>query len=272
MAVAFDAVGPAGGSPTGTSASPYAWTHVAAAGAALVAAVCLDQATAATTAACTAGGVSMTLIGKEAAGAGGNSGFLYLFGLANAAGGSTAMSFTFSGTTDVVTAGSVSFTGAAATFAAAFGTFQASQGSLASPSKGFTATSASSQLAACMASGDSVVSLASGGTSRFNDNNGSAGSCGSLNGSTAAGTGGTVTFTWSNSGVASYALGGVEVLPPGAGAPGPGPGPQRGGRQYRHRYRRVQQQAASGAPAPPAALPPVLLSSPSVAVTDGANW
>lgn len=218
MAVAFDVVGPSSAGANGT-ASPLSWSHSPAAGAALVAGVVLDQATTSTTVSATFNSVSMTLLGSVNVN-NGNSGFLYVFGIANVSSGAQTVAFTFSGTTDVVGAGSVSFTGAAATAAAAFGTFQsttpASTGTTSStPSLGFTTTSSSTQLAGFNANGwPAVPSSVSGATQQYAFGGSSAGTAGAISGVTAAGTGSTVTVTWTLAGAATYAIGGVEVLPP----------------------------------------------------------
>jgi len=148
-----------------------------------------------------------------------NDGALYLFGLANAGTGAAHnVVVTFSITTDNASGGSLSFTGAATTTAAAFGTFQSNFGSGQSPSLGFTTTSASTQLAVFEVDGGGDLTGMTGGTERFITNGGSAGYCGSIIGGNAAGTGGTVTITITNNAANSNAIGGVEVLPPSSGA------------------------------------------------------
>src|ERR1700727_1545562 len=108
MAVAFDAVSSA--TPTSGTTSPHTWTHTGVgSNLAVVAVVCLDEATSSTTVACTLNGVAMTLLGSIPSN-GANNGYISFFGIANQASGAKTVSFTFSGTTDVCVGASVSWT------------------------------------------------------------------------------------------------------------------------------------------------------------------
>ena len=216
MAVAFDAVSSA--TPTKGTTSPNTWTHTGVGSAlAVVAAICLDEATSSTTVSCTYNAVAMSLLGAIPA-AGANNGYLYFFGITNQASGAKTVSFTFSGTTDVVVGASLSWTGAA-TGPAAFGGFQPSplsggEGSATSPSLLFKTTTAGAQVFAAIAAGNTITSMG-GGAQRFLDNNTSGGDCGSIVGSNAAVPSpvANITFTSVISTSASYAFGGLEILP-----------------------------------------------------------
>jgi hypothetical protein len=237
MAVAFDAVSAA--TPTAGTTSPHTWTHTGVGtNLAVVAAICLDEATSATTVACTYGGVSMTLIGQSAAN-NANNGILYFFGIANAPTGAQTVSFTFSGSTDVCVGASLSWTGAGATFQTAFGNFQpvplsAGQGLAANPGLGINTHYTGSQAFCVIASGASTITSMGGGAQRFLDSNSSLGSCGSIVGSNATGTGGIINFT-SSIASASYAIAGLEILPPITIQP-----EQPGSRNWRRKHRRKQ--------------------------------
>jgi hypothetical protein len=220
MAVAFDAVSSA--TPTSGTTSPHTWTHTGVgSNLAVVAVVCLDEATSSTTVACTYNGVSMTLLG--AIPSDGNvpgNGYLYFFGIANQASGAKTVSFTFSGTTDVCVGASVSWTGAGQAVATAFGSFQPAVlsngtgwGSAANPALS-PATNVGGNVLCAIACGASTITSQSGGSQKFLSNNGSAGLCGSLVGSTAAGvgSGGTINFT-SSIASSTYAIGAVYVQP-----------------------------------------------------------
>jgi hypothetical protein len=216
MAVAFDAVSSA--TPTPGTTSPHTWTHTGVgSNLAVVAAICLDEATSSTTVACTYNGVAMTLLGQSAAN-NANNGILYFFGIANQASGAKTVSFTFSGTTDVCVGASVSFTGAGQAVATAFGSFQpvplsAGQGSAANPGLG-VASNVGGSVFCVIASGASAITSMGGGGQKFLDANTSAGLCGSIVGSTAngVGAGGTINFT-SVIASATFAIAAVSVQP-----------------------------------------------------------
>jgi hypothetical protein len=216
MAVAFDAVSSA--TPTPGTTSPHTWTHTGVgANLAVIAAICLDKATTSTTVACTYNGVSMTLIGSIAAGASGNNGILYFFGIANAPTGAQTVSFTFSGTTDVCVGASVSFTGAGLAFATAFGSFQPvvianGQGSGTNPGMSPASNAGGSVFCVIVSSG--AITSMSGGGQKFLDNNTPTGSCGSIVGSTATGVGagGVINFT-SVIATGTWAIGAATIFP-----------------------------------------------------------
>lgn len=229
MAVAFDAVSSA--TPTPGTATPHTWTHTGVgSNLAVLAAVCLDEATSSSTVACTFNAVAMTLIGSIPAN-NANNGYLYFFGIANQASGAKTVSFTFSGSTDVCVGASCSFTGAGLAVATAFGAMQpvvlssgTGYGLSTNPALS-PATSASGSVLCVIASGASAITSQSGGSQKFLDANSSSGDCGSIVGSTATGVGagGTINFT-SSIASASYAIGAVTIqplVPPyGIGAPG----------------------------------------------------
>jgi hypothetical protein len=215
VAVAFDAVGPAGGGGTTGTVTGLTWAHSPTAGAALLVGVALDQATNTTTCTATFNGVSMTALGSVNI-SNSNVGYLYLFGIANVAAGSQSVVVTFSGTTDVISAGSVSYTGAGSTVGTAFGTFQHATSSSGTQTIAATSTSSSSQVCGFNAEGGNALTGMSSGTSRFLINVASANSCGTIGGGDIAGTGGTVTLTWSGD-TADFGIGAVEVLPAAVG-------------------------------------------------------
>jgi hypothetical protein len=216
MAVAFDAVSSA--TPTPGTTSPHTWTHTGVgSNLAVLASICLDEATSSTTIACTYNSVAMTNLGSIAAN-NANNGILYFFGIANAPTGTQTVSFTFSGTTDVCVGASLSFTGAGLAVATAFGALQpvvpvsgTGYGSAANPALS-PATSAGGSVACVIACGASAITSMSGGSQKFLDANTSAGDCGSIVGSTATGVGagGTINFT-SVIASSTYAIGAVTI-------------------------------------------------------------
>jgi hypothetical protein len=228
--VTFDATAQS----TPASISPHQWTHTATAGAAVVVGYCLDQATTSTTVSATYGGQAMTLLGKTNVN-GDNNGFLYLFGLASAPGGAQTVSITFSGTTDISDAGSISYNSADPV--SPFGPYRSSAGATANPSLAIPTTSSSSQVACFCASGQSTITVSSGLTQRVDVTGGSSGDCGSICGGNAAGTGGTVTAVFTAA-AGSFGTGAVEVLPP--STPPPPRPPQPGSRAWQRRHHRRQ--------------------------------
>lgn len=221
MAVAFDATAANTGATTWTN-----YNHTAAAGAAVLLGVTLDKATAGTTVSATFGGVSMTLL--ESLNINGNSlGFLYVFGIANVTGGSSAVVFTFSGTTDVVVGGSISFTGAATTVGAAFGTFISSttSGSGTLPPSGLSITTASGNgVCAFFASGDSPASnitYTGAGTQKVGPVGlASSNDCGMVAGAEAISAGSAEVMSWHDASAATYGAAAVPVLAPGSATVG----------------------------------------------------
>jgi hypothetical protein len=211
--VAFDAVSSA--TPTSGTTSPHTWTHTGVgSNLAIVAMICLDEATSSTTVACTYNSVSMSLLGAIPAN-NANNGYLYFFGVPNMATGAQTVSFTFSGSTDVCVGASISWTGACLG-PAAFGAFQPSplsggEGTGTNPSEVFHTTVSGSSLVGAIASVGTITSM-SGGGQKFLANNTPAGACGSIVGSTAVGTGGNITYT-SSIATGAWAFGGLEVLP-----------------------------------------------------------
>lgn len=221
MAVAFDAVGPSSaGAGTATAASSLSWTHTAGTGPVAVV-VGLGCSNNAATLSATCGGTAMTsfgLIGNNNS----TSGFTQLFGLAGVAAG--AQSVVISATQPaLIEAGSVSYSGAALTNAAAFGTPVTAFGSSAAASASVASTSASSMVSGASSSGTGVTSVTSG-TSRWIDNLNTTSAAGAGSGADIPGSGGTVTLTWS---ITSdfWGVVAVEVLPPGS-LPGPPLSPQ----------------------------------------------
>jgi concanavalin A-like lectin/glucanase superfamily protein len=221
--VQFDARGPSNGTAQvasgGPATSPLTWAHIAAPGAALLVWVVVDAVTQAIgNPSATYGGTAMTRLAMmDAGGAGSNSGFLTLFGLASAGNGASqtvSVSFGASGIDpDVVDGGSVSYTGAAPTTAAAFGT-PVTQGDLSGTlSITLASTSSKSMVAAANANGGSATGGMTAGTLREAGGASSAGYCGELIAGDSPGTGSNVTLTFSGTGSSNARIA-VEVLPP----------------------------------------------------------
>jgi hypothetical protein len=187
VAVAFDAVGPSSSGSTGTT-SPRTWSHTAASGAALLVFITIDQATNSSTVTATYGGVSMTQLKKQGAGDAVGSmanGGLFCFGLLSAGNGSAqTVSVTFTGTSDVQAAGSLSFTGAGA-----FGTPAVVSSNATSATVTVPSVASTSVVAAGVADGGSAAATVTTGTNRFYAAQGSSGNCGSCGAATNTGYG-----------------------------------------------------------------------------------
>lgn len=244
MAVVFDAVGPSSSGQTGTT-SPVTWSHTAASGAALLVGVTLDQATGSTTCTATYGGTSMTSLAAVNVN-GDSNGFLYVFGLANAGnGGAQTVSVSFSGTTDILAAGSISFTGADTTNAGAFGTAVTNTG-LSNAPQVIVTTANNNGVCGFLADGGPDVTFTSGGTSRYISNNTSSGDCGSSAGASAASSGAAITLKWATSGTDSYGVAGIPVQAPAAGGT---TFPAAPGKTWLRQFKHRQQALPPGAPA-----------------------
>ena len=210
MAVAFDAVGPSASGAT-SATSPLTFTHVCGASAThLLVGVTWDGATdTGASLSATYNSVSMTALTSALHTGGGTAGFLATFYLAAPATGSHSVVVTAAGGSGLagLNGGSISFTGSTV-----LGTPQTavSSGVQANPSLGFTGSQTGNQVVAFAGSG-SVLTASGSFTSRFNDTTGS-GSAGAgfAAGSSIAGTGGTVTASWTMT-ADFWAVAAVEV-------------------------------------------------------------
>jgi hypothetical protein len=223
MAVAFDAVGPAGGGGHSSTTSPTTWAHInSAAGNAIIVGINYQAGSSPQTTVVTYGAVSLSRLGTAPA-AGTGPGGIELWG---AIGGLPTGSNTVSATTttggNAITSGSVSFTGAA-TFSAA--QTAVSSGNTTSISLNFTGTTSGNMIVATASNGNgsSVFATNSPGIQRW-----------AVNGDSNTGADNTVGGTWNSPGgtqsigftetiapADSWALAAVEVqAPAAAGVPG----------------------------------------------------
>jgi hypothetical protein len=158
MAVAFDAVGPSSAGASGTGVTSLTWTHTGV-GSSLAIVAGGGSTFDSVTTTMTVGGVSATSLGKIHNG-GGTAGFTEAFGIAAVGSGAKTIVWTASGNTDLE-GGSTSFTGAAATFAAAFGTpvTHASAGNQTSDTVTVTGTTTGNQVAGLGSAGSAISSF-----------------------------------------------------------------------------------------------------------------
>ncbi len=162
MAVAFDAVGPSSAGAGTATAGPLSWTHTGS-GSALLAGVSVDAGSdTGITCSCTCDGVAMTSLGKVESG-GGTAGFLQVFAAAGLSGSSHAIVATASGGAPPgdMEGGSLSFTGAGATVAAAFGTPAAANPSTGTCAVTLPASTSGNLVAAFLADGNTISSVSS---------------------------------------------------------------------------------------------------------------
>jgi hypothetical protein len=156
MAVAFDAVGGADSTGSGT-ASTLTWSHTAAAGAYAV--VFIEVVNNTTVSSVTYGGTAMTKLGSVLLNNSAVQGILYMYGLASVASGAKTVSVTIA-TASLAVANSVSYTNVTSV-----GTPATIFGSSASPSQALTCTSGQMLVHAF---GAEETATASGGTTRYN--------------------------------------------------------------------------------------------------------
>ena len=170
MAVAFDAVGPAGGAGAKSTATPLTWAHInSAAGNAICVGINYRTGTSSDVTTVTYGGVTLSRLGQVPANNAGPGG-MDLWGKIGALPtGSNTVSVTFgTATADFVTGGSISLTGAVS-----FGTAVTGFAAAGSVSVNVTGTISGNMIVAVASYGNSLVfSTTSPGTQRWavNDN------------------------------------------------------------------------------------------------------
>ena len=222
MAVAFDAVGPSSAGATGTTAS-LTWAHtITGANTVLIAGVAVDAGSdAGMTCACTYNAVAMTSLATRHSG-GATAGFLQVFGIVAAAGASHNVVATVSGGTPAnITAGSISFTGAAQTTGAAFGTPASFDSAGATPTTATGALASNTNgniIAGFVTNGAGITSATAPSTSRFINSKTGSGAAGSCGGATSPATGSSVTMAWTVS-PDYFAEILTEILPAATGTP-----------------------------------------------------
>jgi hypothetical protein len=223
VAVAFDAVGPSSSGKTGTT-SPNAWTHTAvASGVALLAGIGYGHASGTDgTVAVTCDGVAMTLLGSVK-NDNQTAGMTLLFGIANIGSGARALSVTVTGGAGSLTleSGSVSYSGAGTSVATAFGTAVTAFGdSSVSGTESVTVTGTTSGNMVGAVSSIGTGNLTNPATSRWLANFSNSNGAGNAGQSDQA-AGGSVTFTWTDSGGGDFwGAVGVEIKALAAGAAG----------------------------------------------------
>ena len=220
MAVAFDAVGPAGSPSAGVhgTTSPLSWTHVlgGTANAILVAVVNAGSGTNnISSVTIGAGNTNIPLIGVSI---GNGSQFCSWYGLISPPTGSQTVKVNFTGTPNDMLAGSVSFTGASS-----FGTlFAANNGasSTSSQTVSVTGTTTGGMVAATCAFGgqgwSAFTTTGSGGSINLSDPNSStfAGDMQAIGTYSSTGSAMTVGFSAGAGGTDTWSVAAVEVLPP----------------------------------------------------------
>jgi hypothetical protein len=215
MAVTFDAVGPTSAGSVGTT-SPQTSTHPgSAAAASAVVGVAVDSSGDGSTAcSVTYGAQPMTSLKRwECGGSAQSSGFLQVFALDAPPGGSQSVVITVTGSFAKITAGSLTFLGSAATVLATATPGDSAGANVTSGSLAVPSASASNMVACLLGTGSGGVAWTAG-TSRFATTTGAAvNACNYCAGATAAGTGGSVTFSWTMTSD-FYAAIGVEVQVP----------------------------------------------------------
>jgi len=253
VAVAFDALGPSSAGQQSATTS-ISWTHTAGGGGNIVL-VWLNAGLTAGTAfgsftSVTYGGSAMTLLkSQESGGTGANDGGIYCYGITGATGGANTVSATYSSSTGLqqIIGFSVSFTGGSAFATSTIGT--SSNAFTTSGSVSATATTSGGLVCAGVGDGSGGETLTAGTQQWKLDVNGTSGAGNTL-GATSASSGGTVTFTWTQTGDAYGAIA-VEVLP--AAVPPP-PLQTRPGRTWRRRFSPPPGRQKPPVPYP---LPPV---------------
>jgi hypothetical protein len=223
VAVAFDAVGPSSSGQTSTT-SPASWTHTAvASGVALLVGFGYGHASGADgTLAVTCDGTAMTLLGKVD-NDNSNAGLTALYGIANLASGAHTISVTVTGGAGSLTleCGSVSYSGAGTTVGAAFGAAVTAFGDSSvsgTQAVTVTGTTAGNMVGAVSSIGTGNITnpATSRWTANFSNSNG-AGNAGQAD----KAAGGSVTFTWTDSGGGDFwGAVGVEIIAAAAAAAG----------------------------------------------------
>jgi hypothetical protein len=218
VAVAFDSVGPSAAGSGG--ASPRSYTHTtSAASTTVIVGASLDGVAVGATATCTVGGVTATSLGQVAAG-GGTTGIVQAWYLAGVGSGAHTVVVTCSTAADVE-CGSMAYSGVGS-LGTPFTNHSSGTGTTASV--GVTGTSTGNMVAGFVAAGDTVNSTTQ--TSRWVNNfEGGAGQAtGNAAGADAAGTGSTVTMSWTVN-ISPWAVIAVEVqaVQPPQSPPGPAP-------------------------------------------------
>lgn len=223
MAVAFDAVGPAGGAGKTSTTSPITWAHInSAAGNAIIVGINYQSGTSPQTSAITYGAVSLSRLGTLPAGNAGPGGIELWGVIGGLPTGSNTISATFTAGGSVVTGGSISFTGAA-TFSAA--QTDGSSGNQTSITFNFTGTTSGNMIvaAASEGNGSSVFATNSPGIQRWAVNGDSNSAADNTVGGTWSSPGGTQSIGFSETVAPAdfWAVAAVEVqAPSAAGVPG----------------------------------------------------
>ena len=222
MAVAFDAVGPAGGGGASTlGAGPLTWAHVnSAAGNAILVGVNYRTGSSPEATAVSFGAASLSRIGTIAGGTGGSGGVDLWGKIGGLPTGSGTVSVTFSGGAgNATTGGSISLTGAA-TFGTAF--TAASAGNATSVTVNVTGTTSGGMVVAAASFGNSSgVFTTTSGTQRWAINGDSNSGADNTVGGTWPSPGGTQAAGFSNTLSDFWGLAAVEVKASVAAPPAP---------------------------------------------------
>lgn len=199
MAVGFDAVGPSA-SGAGSTTTSLTWAHtITGANTVLLAACALDMSNdSGFSMTATYNAVSMTSLSIVHAGAA-TSGFIQVWGIIAAAGAAHNVVVTAAGGTPAgLSGGSLSFTGAAQTIGAAFGTpvtANTPQGTT-TPTASMASNTNGNIIAGFACAGIGFTSATSPSTSRYMIANTFSGAGGSCAGATSPSTGSSVTMAW----------------------------------------------------------------------------
>jgi hypothetical protein len=203
MALAFDAVGPSSAGAISSGATTLTFAHtITGSSTVLIAGIAVDPSgsDAALTCACTYGGVSMTSLDKwHSGGATQSAGYLQVFGIIAAAQTANVVATVSGGTPANIEGGSISFTGAAQTVGAAFGTpahADSNSASVTTSTCAMASNTSGNIIAGFTTSGTGITSATSPSTSRFIKSNTGTGAAGSCAGATSPSTGSSVTMAW----------------------------------------------------------------------------
>lgn len=280
MAVAFDAVGPAGGAGTNSATTPLAWTHICGGSAtAIVIGVTSFSGSSNLVTGVTYGGQTCTLLTYQVSGTAGAGG-IALYYLGSPPTGSNTVSVAFTGGGDTI-GGSISATGSSG-----HGTVFSSpnNGSTTSFTQSVTGTTTGGMIVsvACFGGGGTSFSGTNGVTLQFSRlvsvNSASDSACGGTVVSTGGGASQTVGFSETGGAADNWGIIAVELDPSGGPATGPvfrqavwparAPVPQvfSRGRVYRNQGAPVRNPQA-GPPLQAGPLP----NFPAIIVT-GAGW
>jgi len=260
VAVAFDAVGPSSAGTGGITVTTLSWTHTAvASGVTLLASCSLDNSPdTGITMTCKCDGVLMTSLGTKE-GDSQTTGYLQAWSISGISSGAHTILVTASSAVNDLSAGSISFTGAAS-----LGTPVTASGTSITASAAVTGTAAPSLVAGFALSGDTIASTTSPATSRYLENlrgpNGDG--AGNNAGATSPGPG-TVTMSWGLTAAGDpWAVIAVELLAaPSGGAPAAAQPGQTWLRQFHHRQ--VLLPGAAAVTAPQAGPPVYPLDGPA---------